>query len=152
MSLDVPQGQRTALFQFIATTLILAIFAPRFLSGLNAGDFTGPDGLMAAARLMLIAVGVAIVLSIVVHILGTIVLAIATGTGEVQDLTDERDLAFSLRGERISSWVSGGALVFGLFLAWQGTSAPAVLGLALLGCAVGDLIANAYKLCRYVRG
>jgi hypothetical protein len=133
VSPDIPQGQRTALFQFITTTAIIAIFAPRFMIALGAGDFAGPDGLIAAARLMLIAVIVSIVLSIVVHILGTIILAILKGTDDIQDLTDERDLSFNLRGERISSWVSGGTLVLGLVLVWQGASAPAALGLALLG-------------------
>lgn len=152
MSIDIPQGQRTALFQLITTSALIIIFVPRFMSALNAGSFAGPEGLVAAAQMMLIAVIVAIVLSIAVHIIGTIILAILRGTDEMEDLTDERDLAFNLRGERISSWVAGGALVLGLFLIWQGASAPAALGLALLGCAVGDFAANTYKLCRYLRG
>lgn len=152
MPLDLSQGQRTAIFQLISTGLILLIFAPRFLAALEAGSFDGPDGLSAAAKLLLIAVVATIVISIAVHILGTIALSILTGRGDVDDLTDERDRSISLYGERLSHWLTGGALILMLVLLWQSVEPPVAIGILFLGCALGDIIANVYKLIRYARG
>lgn len=152
MPLDLSQGQRTAIFQLIATPVVVLIFAPRFYAALHAGTFDGPDGLAAAAQLLLIAVLSTIVISIAVHILGTIALSILTGRGDVDDLTDERDRIFVRTGERLSHFTTGGFLILLLLLLWRGAPAPAALGILFLGCALGDIIANLYKLIRYARG
>lgn len=146
------QGQRTVLFQFVTTLIVLAIFTPRFLSKLAAGDFAGPDGLAATGGFFLIAIVVAIVLAVAVHIVGAILIAIVTGSGEVDDLTDERDRAFDLVGERISHWLSGIGFLIGLIVLWRGGAGAYLPALTYLGFALGDIAGNGYKLARYVRG
>jgi MFS family permease len=104
---------------------------------------------------------VAVIASIVLIILGTIAMAIATavgaeitGTGSVDDIDrkDERDVSISRRGDVVGYYVASAGAVGALILTMLESDYFWIANTLYLSFAVAGLVAGIVKLRAYRRG
>jgi hypothetical protein len=112
---------------------------------------------IAYQRLLLIAIGALIVLTIVgtiVTAIGTAIFAEITGSGSVDDVgrDDERDADISRRGELIGYYVSSAGALGVLALAMLRYDQFWIANALYLSFVVGALVASVAKLVAYRRG
>ena len=143
-------------FTWVSTVVSTGVAAVYFAIVLGQVR-TVPVAEIAYQRLLLIAIGALIVLTI----LGTIVVAIGsavsaeiTGSGSVDDVgrKDERDADINRRGELIGYYVSSGAALGALALAMLRYDPFWIANALYLSFVVGALVASVAKLVAYRRG
>ena len=135
------------------TTVVSAIYFATVLG--RAGDV--PVTEIAYQKPMLIAIGAAIVLTIIgtiIAAIGTAISAEITGTGSVDDIDrkDERDVHIGRRGEIVGYYVASVGMVGVLVLTMLESEYFWIANALYLSFVVAALVSSAVKLVAYRRG
>jgi cytochrome b561 len=144
-------GEREALTSLFTTLIVVAIFLVT-LSGQHAeGIFSGPEALKLWARLVLklsaVSIGIAIAVTIVVHI----VYSIVTGEKSV-DQRDERDSEIERRAITWSWYILSFGILGVIIDLAVGASAFRAMNLILALCALAETFKDLFKIWHYRRG
>ena len=144
--------ERNNLMAIVVGIMIIIYIAWNVHSKVEAGVFTGPDGLMLWARTVLWAIPIGVISMIVGTILMAIIYAIATGDPKPSFIVDERDKLIGNWGMKVTiGCVSTGFIMAIIGLA-MGSSAFVVLNVIFFSFAAGDLFGNLTKLVLWRRG
>lgn len=139
--------ERTAWISGFVVIVAYAIYAVTILRRVDGAlvsevAYLGP---------LLWTVGVIVVGTIVLSIIGAIVNAIVT-RGEPDERTDERDRAIGRRADRISNWVTSAVAIGALVLAVREAPHFWIANAIYAGLVVSMLVGSVAKIVIYRRG
>ena len=137
---------------FISTVIIFTTYFIIVSGMYSEGRFEGAEGnaLLGKAIVSLIVGG--IIVHIVIAILTSIVMAIATNDPKPSFVVDERDKLIELRGLRVSYHVFGAGYVAAMIVLAFGVEVFWVFNLLLASCAISVLAEGLIRLRYYRRG
>ncbi len=135
----------------LSTIVVFTVFQINVIGKYDDGWFAGPDGGELIAQAILWLIGIQIGATILIQILATIAVAIATRQEE-RDIMDERDKLIELRALRFSFVIVGIGIVGSLIAMATGSELFWVFNAIIIAMTLGDLSGNALRLRLYRRG
>jgi len=146
------QEKRVAV-SLISSLIVLALYI-YYGAGLhNSGALDGPEASHLVGRSAFIMIGAGIVVSIVIHILFTIVHTVATGEQAGEDSADERDKLIELKAMQIAFVTFSFGFMALLGVMAFGDIGPYLVTLLTIACLYGaSILSDCIKLVLYRRG
>ena len=144
--------ERNAATGILVCFVIWGVMLTVLMQKTAAGQFDGSAGLEHWARAVLWLIAIAIGIAIVMTILFNIAYAIVTGEKKPDFLRDERDTLIGLRGIQATLVVITIGIVGAIVALAFGVSILVVLNLILAACALSSFASDVTKLILYRRG
>ena len=141
--------ERNTVVSLITSLIINSYFLSRIWIMFHDGTSTAPNGLQIWAQTMLWVVPVAIVGTIVLTVLASIVTAILTGEKNPIFLVDERDRKFQLWALGATMAVMVAGFLTSMILLAAGYGGFVAFTVIYLGFALGDITGSLVKLGLY---
>jgi len=146
------QEKRVAV-SLISSLIVLALYI-YYGAGLHAsGALSGPDANYLVGKSAFIMIGIGIVVSIITHIIFTIVHTVATGEQHSNEAADERDKLIELKAMQIAFIAFSFGFMALLGVMTFGTISPYLVILLTIACLYSaSILADCIKLALYRRG
>lgn len=144
--------ERTTIVSILASLLINGYVIVRLIGLYGDGSLDGPDAIMVWARMTVWAIGVGIVLTIVMMIASSILVAIATRDEDPDFTVDERDKVFEIRGNSATMFCAAIGFVGSLIALAIGWAPLTVFVMIYFSFAIGSLAGDLVKIASYRAG
>lgn len=139
------QQERASIVAIVINLLLNGYVVLRLAELFGAGALSGDNATMVWAQAIVWVIPAAIVLTIVLNPL----FSILSKDRNPKNLVDERDRQFQLRGLYVTLISTGIGYMTMIFVLATGWSAVAGLTLLYGSCAAGDLLGNVVRLSSY---
>lgn len=144
--------ERNAVVALLCNLLVNGYVILRLRGMFAEGLLDGPDALQVWARMVLWAIGGAILLTIALTILSNILFAVFTGGERPSFVKDERDEFFGIRAMGMTMFVCAGGLIATIAALATGVSALTGFLIIYFAFAAGSLAGDLVKLASYRAG
>ena len=146
------QEKRVAV-SLISSLIVLALYI-YYGAGLHSsGALDGPDANYLVGKSAFIMIGVGIAVSIVTHIIFTIIYTVTTGRQDEENGTDERDKMIELKAMQIAFVTFSFGFMALLGVMTFGDIGPHLVILLTIACLYSaSILADCIKLALYRRG